>query len=105
MDRRNFLQGIAATAAGFELLSGKGIASTEVNPQPQAKSAPRTTTSANISVDGFTQVAEFKTPSVSWKVYEDLRTRDGALAFVSSSGTKRLLPKSAEAAMPEGTPY
>jgi hypothetical protein len=105
MDRRNFLQGIAATAAGFELLSGKGIASTEVNPQPQAKSAPRTTTSANISVDGFTQVAEFKTPSANWKVYEDLRTRDGALAFVSSSGTKRLLPKSAEAAMQEGAPY
>ena len=105
MDRRDFLQGIAATAAGLDLLSRKGIASTATGSEPHVPSARKVKPNSKISLEGFTQVSEFKTPIATWKVYEDLRTRDGALAFVSSKGVERLLTKSAEAAVPEGTPY
>ena len=105
MDRRDFLQGIAATAAGLELLSSTGLASANDEPQAQKHGARKSAPHENISVDGFTLVAEFKDQSASWKVHEDFRTRDGSIAFVSSTGATRLLTKSAEASMPEGTPY
>jgi len=50
-------------------------------------------------------MSEFDAKSVSWKVYEDLRTRDGAIVFASSAGTTLSLPKSAEASFAEGSPY
>ena len=105
MDRRNFLQGIAATAAGLELLSSTGLASANDEPEAQEHGTRKSAAHENISVDGFTLVAEFKDQSASWKVYEDFRTRDGSIAFVASTGAARLLTKSAEASMPEGTPY
>jgi hypothetical protein len=58
-----------------------------------------------VSVDGSTLVTEFRTEAETWKVYEDLRTREGALVFVSSTGTTRSLTKSAEASMAEGSHY
>jgi hypothetical protein len=105
MDRRNFLQGVAATAAGAEIFSDI-IGATVAQEAPAIKKpvAPVGSTRV-VSVEGHTLVAEFKTNDASWKVYEDLRTRDGALVFVSSGGVSRLLAKSAEASMPEGTPY
>jgi hypothetical protein len=39
-----------------------------------------------------------------WKVYEDLRVRDGVITFVSSTGKARVLPKSAEAVFAEEGP-
>jgi hypothetical protein len=42
-----------------------------------------------VSTDGYTLVCEFKRRSVPWKVYEDLRTRDGSMVFVSSTGETR----------------
>jgi hypothetical protein len=105
MDRRNFLQGIAATAAGLELLSGRVGAQTEASPRSPNDQARKVEPGPGVSVEGYTLVTEFKAEGETWKVYEDLRTRDGALVFVSSTGVNRLLPKSAEASMPEGTPY
>jgi len=103
MRRRDFLQGIATTAAGLEILSSGKAVSALVN---QAASKPlRKSTHAPVSVEGYTQVAEFKADSATWKVYEDLRTRDGSIVFQSSSGGTRVLAKSAEASMAEGTPY
>lgn len=105
MDRRDFLQKIAATAAGLEFLTGRvetlqhSLSPTAIN--EDSKHAPLT----KVSVEGYTPVAEFRSPVSSWKVYEDLRTRDGAMVFISSSGAVRMLTKSAEAAMPEGSPY
>ncbi len=54
---------------------------------------------------GHTLVCEFQADSIAWKVYEDLRIRDGALTFVCSTGA-RVLAKSAEASFAEtATPY
>src|SRR5437899_7427409 len=101
MDRRTFLQSMAASAAGLELLDGLSVAEAQTRKHPlsSAVSGPP------VSVEGCTLVSEFNSQSASWKVYEDLRTREGALIFVSSSGETLSLGKSAEASMAEGTPY
>jgi hypothetical protein len=105
MDRRNFLQGIAATAAGLELLAGGVGAVTDPTPGITAKPARTFNPESAVSVEGYTLVTEFRTEAETWKVYEDLRTREGALVFVSSTGSTRSLGKSAEASRPEGAPY
>jgi hypothetical protein len=45
---------------------------------------------------GHSLMCEFEVASAKWKVYEDLRSRDGSITFVSPRGF-RVLPKSAEA--------
>src|SRR5215470_96246 len=105
MDRRNFLQRIAATAAGLELLAGQVGAATDPKPVTTADPARILDRGEAVSVQGHTFITQFRTEAETWKVYEDLRTRDGALVFVSSTGATRLLAKSAEASMPEGSPY
>ncbi len=100
MRRRDFLQGMAATAAGLEILSRGVQASAQTGASPARKQA-----TPPISLEGYTQVSEFTAKAGSWKVHEDLRTREGSLVFVSSTGEMRVLPKSAEASMAEGTPY
>ncbi len=94
MDRRQFLQGLAATAAGVETLSGAGIAAA---PEPAAVFDAA-------EIEGHTLICEFKRTNVSWKVYEDLRTRDGVVTFVPSTGAPRIFAKSAEASFAEVTP-
>jgi hypothetical protein len=104
MDRRDFLQGIAATAAHLELLAGKVTG--EADPMAVIGDLARKPVRGEaVSVEGYTFITEFKTQSQTWKVYEDLRTRDGTLVFVSSAGSTRSLAKSAEASMPEGNFY
>lgn len=77
MDRREFLQGMALAAA--------------------ASAAPE-------SPDDGTPVSEFTHNGATWKVFEDLTTRDGPLTFISSSGARRVLKKSAEATFAEADP-
>ena len=91
---------MAATAAGLEILSRRVQASAQTGASPARKQA-----TPPISLEGYTQVSEFTAKAGSWKVHEDLRTREGSLVFVSSTGEMRVLPKSAEASMAEGTPY
>jgi len=98
MDRRDFLQAVAAAAAA-EILSGRLSASAAQTPGQKAIPGLET------SLAGYSLVAEFKNEAASWKVYEDLRTREGALVFVSSAKETRMLSKSAEASMAEGPPY
>ena len=105
MDRRDFLQGIAVTAVGADFLSGRMDASSDRGTFVSGDQTQKISRSNAISIEGHTLVAEFKTDAETWKVYEDLRTREGGLVFVSAGGTTRLLGKSAEASMPEGTPY
>src|SRR5436305_4429836 len=100
MDRRTFLQGMALSAASVQLLDA-GVASDQSVNHPMRK----TNVGNSVSVDGFTLLSEFAAEETKWKVYEDLRTRDGALVFLSSSGITLALPKNAEASFPEGTPY
>jgi hypothetical protein len=56
-------------------------------------------------VAGHTLVCEFKIGATGWKVYEDLRVRDGAITFTSSAGASRVLAKSAEATFAEIESY
>jgi len=90
MDRRCFLRGIAlsgaVTAAAAEYLEA-------LEPEPAEES----------DTDGHTLLAEFRIGAESWKVYEDLRARDGSITFVSARG-KRVLTKSAEATLSEADP-
>ena len=57
-----------------------------------------------MQVENHTLLSTFLRKGETWKVYEDLRTRDGAITFVSSSGTARLLRKTAEATFPGDEP-
>ncbi len=96
MDRREFLQNLAVTAASIEALKASALSGAEPGLQAQA-------TPANI--EGHTFLCEFKHNTATWKVYEDLRVRDGAITFVSSTGAKRVLPKTAEPSFREDRPY
>ena len=104
MHRRDFLQGMAAAAAGLEVLAHGVVTPAQTSP-PAARKSARKLTAEGVSVEGYTLVADFRTEGAVWKVYEDLRSREGSLVYVSASGETRLLAKSAEASMPEGTPY
>jgi len=61
---------------------------------------------SSVDTSGRTLVCEFKSGAARWKVYEDLRTRDGSITFVSSAGTARVLTRNAEPTFDEAaTPY
>jgi hypothetical protein len=100
MDRRQFLESAALTTAAKLLPSAlrspaadPGILHADLNLSPAA------------DIEGHTLVCEFSHDSTYWKVYEDLRTSEGAITFVSPSGSL-VLTKSAEAAFAEaGTLY
>jgi hypothetical protein len=95
MDRRQFIQNLSATAAGLALTKTAIAADLE---QQTPTSLPK-----KADVDGHTLVCEFTDNGTHWKVYEDLRTRDGAITFVSARGA-RVLPKTSEAAFAEADP-
>ncbi len=101
MDRRKFLQGMAVSAAGLELLEGRADSKLQTY-----QNLPRKVPAAEpVSVEGYTLVSEFNADGSVWNVHEDLRTRDGSLVFVSSSGETLALRKSAESSMPADVPY
>jgi len=99
------LQGIAATAAGLEFLSGRDDAQTEPLALTPPNKRQNVVRGSDVSVERHSLIAEFKTEAETWKVYEDLRTRDGTVVFLSSAGEARQLAKSGEASMSEGIPY
>src|ERR1035437_5448027 len=92
MDRRKFLQSVALTTAGAELLTEAARAAS--TPEPQAQSAPP-------NVTGQTLQCEFQHGGTSWKVYEDLSKRDGSITFVPARGNARVLGKRLEATFTE----
>lgn len=94
MKRRDFITNLAGTAASVALTRATGALT---RPDNQ-------TSSSSSSLDGYTLVAEFKHNATSWKVYEDLRSREGDITFVSAAGASRVLRKSAEAAFAEAEP-
>jgi len=99
MRRRNFIQMMAAAAASVDLLDPRALAKQKVATPPKRK------TSVSIPTDGYRLICEFQRGDAHWQVYEDLRTREGSIAFLSSTGDGRELSKSAEASMAGGTPY
>jgi hypothetical protein len=93
MDRREFLQSLAVTAASMETIAGS------------AAEAPQERPSATPKIEGHTLLCEFDYQGSRWKVYEDLRVREGAITFLSASGASRVLPKIAEPSFRENRPY
>ncbi len=90
MDRRDFLKSMAASTAVLHTLEpGKILPLTpaELGYVPAAAT----------TLEGHTKLAVFSRNGETWTVYEDLRTRDGEITFISSAGTARVLPKTAEA--------
>src|ERR1700733_10872979 len=105
MDRREFLRDLGVTSAVL------GYVATNTAAPSQAAAAqfdPRLEWGASAGaapdVAGHTLVCEFKAGATGWKVYEDLRTRDGAITFISEAGASRVLGKSAEATFAEADP-
>ena len=102
MNRRRFLQGMAAGSVALQsLASFAEDSSLHHIPDTALRGALKST---NVSTEGHTLLATFVRNSETWKIYEDLRARDGVLTFVSSSGSARVLPKTAEAVFPEDGP-
>jgi len=102
MDRRRFLKGTAVSSLALksfsslaELPVGEPAGDTPLRGLVAAGAAP---------VEGHTLLCTFHRGAEEWKVYEDLRTRDGAITFVSSAGKARVLPKTAEATFADEGP-
>jgi hypothetical protein len=96
MKRREFIQSLATTATGYALLQAAHTTQLQAQPAGAASSIP--------SIEGHTLVSTFTLRGMEWKVYEDLRTRDGAFTFISARGDHRSMAKSAEAQFPDADP-
>jgi hypothetical protein len=102
MDRRRFLQSLAASTAALNLLPAVGA-------ETSSKAAPGSLfggpePASDAPVEGHTLLSSFTRNGEVWKVYEDLRTRDGVITFHSSSGSAQVLRKTAEATYAEDGP-
>jgi hypothetical protein len=103
MDRRRFLKSSAFTSAAAFLSKQAASQDEGSSPLEALKGSLIRADAAN--VENHTQICKFKLNGDDWNVYEDLRTRDGVITFVSSAGA-RVFTKSAEASFPEETtPY
>jgi hypothetical protein len=99
MDRRRFIKTMAASSAALHAIPAHAI----------DDAAPNTTwtglvPAADAAVEGHTRLATFTRKGETWTVYEDLRVRDGVITFLSSAGTARILPKTAEATFADADP-
>jgi hypothetical protein len=102
VDRRKFLTNLSVTTVGLRYLpNSAGLEHAEgENPRE-----PGTLTLAEgVDVQGHALLSEFSYQGREWKAYEDLRTRDGMITFVSSKGEGRILRKTAEATFVEANP-
>ena len=95
MDRRKFIQAISVSAAFARWATAAHASGATLFDLASLLPVP--------DVTGHTLVSQFTLDDTEWKVYEDLRTRDGDITFVSSRGA-RVLSKSAEAAFAEAEP-
>jgi hypothetical protein len=87
MDRREFFERIALTAAVAQVL-----------PAAEQPETPDTT--------GHTLQCEFPHGNSTWKVYEDLSRRDGSITFVPARGAARVMTKRPEAVFSQAaTPF
>lgn len=100
MDRRSFLQNMAAGAVALNSLPALALEASESGAGRDLGAVP----ASEASMAGHTLLCAFKRDGEEWKVYEDLRALDGAITFVSSAGVARVLPKSAEAVFADDGP-
>ncbi len=106
MNRRRFLRDLAVATAGVQSLAAKASATGLESDEAVflAEPAPAINTRNAPSVEGHTLLAEFKIGEAKWKAYEDLRTRNGVITFLSASGQWRVLSKYVEATFDESDP-
>src|SRR5256885_5029851 len=103
MDRRGFLKSSAFTSAAAFLSKQAASQDEGSSPLEALKGSLICADAAN--VQNHTRICEFKLNGDNWRVYENLRTRDGVITFVSSAGA-RVFTKTAEASFAEETtPY
>lgn len=90
MDRRRFLQGLAATgAAGLAGLSPRDAATTAAAPTPRNTGTlppPTRLPVSAISIAGHTRLGAFGFDDGDWSVHEDLRDHDGAITLQGPHG-------------------
>ncbi|QEE24418.1 Tat pathway signal protein [Rhodanobacter glycinis] len=87
MDRRRFLQGVAASSAAAGLAASTRLtlahatnaAPTKPRPVPPPVRVPRT----QLSVSGHQPISQFENAGESWQVLEDLSRPDGNLTLVN----------------------
>ncbi|HKW19709.1 MAG TPA: hypothetical protein VJO35_19525 [Terriglobales bacterium] len=102
MDRRRFVKNSVLVAAAARMVE-RSVA----GDQPPVVAALNVSLLpvSDVNIESHTQICEFKLDGNDWKVYDDLRTREGPITFISPAGA-RVLAKSAEASFPEeATPY
>ncbi len=106
MDRRRFLQTVAATTADLAALATPSQAAETVKQHAEAAvaSAVGMLPSARVDTQGHTKLCTFRRGKETWVLYEDLRTRDGVVTFVGADGSGRVLRKTAEAAFAGDAP-
>lgn len=102
MDRRRFLQSMASSALALPgiVSSGEPLSYSTGLSREGLREFP----ASEASVEGHTLLSSFSRREEQWKVYEDLRVRDGAITFVSSAGKARVLSKTAEPVFAESGP-
>ena len=100
MDRRRFLQGMAIATAAMNRLPAM-TATVDAESAAAGTSEAGWVREAEVDTEGHTMLCGFKAGTEDWTVFEDLRTRDGNIMYRSSSGSTRVLPKSAEATFEE----
>src|SRR5271157_1121473 len=106
MNRRRFLKDLAVATAGVQSLAASARAARIVSDEAAHSGEPRPSASTGNapSIEGHTLLAEFNIGDVKWKAYEDLRTRDGVITFLSVTGRWRVLSKNVEATFDETDP-
>src|SRR5439155_22762114 len=88
MDRREFLKDLVVVTAATHCLPDDvkaAVIPSETADLPAAFD-PRSTSGAAPDFDGHTLMSEFNIDATRWKVYEELRTREGVIRVVSYKG-------------------
>src|SRR6516164_6147086 len=95
MDRRKFIQAVSVTAAFASWSTPAHASCATLSDLTLLRPVP--------DVTGHTVISRLTLDDTEWEVYEDLRTRDGEITFISPRGA-RVLRKSAEGAFAEADP-
>ena len=96
MNRRRFLENVVVASAAATTISAKAEVVGSFADEPTPPVPP--------DITGHTLVGTFALDGTRWEIYEDLRTREGVLTFISSRGASRVLGKSAEPTFAEAEP-
>jgi hypothetical protein len=111
MDRRRFIQGLAATGAAAGLYTAGSARAAGASPAsastlaPKPAAAPVRVALSTISTQGRQPLGSFKQGALDWQVFEDLSQPDGELILVNGQ-TACVLSKRTEACFAaDGAPY